>query len=197
MATYSLCSKRDTMYIFQPDSRVQKNKMFDQFSVFFALVSFRYACKNSVSLQSETSENNLLFRYFASLIFTSVLLRFASERKEGTPYSHRLHPSRPASLLVMPPFCPALLLSTSLLSFGVNYSSLKINLQSRIDLILHPSMFCSSNCSKKCCGAGTFWLEPVYMSKSGSSSNLDEKEQILNFLRSNIDFKQIKTLTSK
>ena len=57
------------------------------FSVFFASYHFVLHTKFSVSLYSETSETNLLFRYFASLIFASVSLRFASKQNVGTPYS--------------------------------------------------------------------------------------------------------------
>ena len=58
---------------------------FSVFSVFFASYHFVSHPKNSVSLQSETSETNLFFRYFASLIFAFISLRFASKRNEGTP----------------------------------------------------------------------------------------------------------------
>ena len=57
---------------------------FRYFSVFFASYHFVSHPKNSVSLQSETSETNLFFRYFALLIFAFVSLRFASKQNEGT-----------------------------------------------------------------------------------------------------------------
>ena len=48
--------------------------VFSVFLVFFASYHFVSHPKNSVSLQSETSETNLFFRYFASLIFAFVSL---------------------------------------------------------------------------------------------------------------------------
>ena len=62
--------------------------VFSVFLVFFALYNFVSHLTNSVSLESETSDTNLVFRYFASLIFAFVSLRFASKRNEGTPYLH-------------------------------------------------------------------------------------------------------------
>ena len=58
-----------------------------KFWVFFASYNFVSHTKFSVSLYSETRKTNLLFRYFALLIFASVSLRFASKRNEGTAYA--------------------------------------------------------------------------------------------------------------
>ena len=60
-------------------------KILNLFSVFFTSYHFVSHTKFSVSLYSETSETNLLFRYFASLIFASDSLRFASKQNVGTP----------------------------------------------------------------------------------------------------------------
>ena len=86
--------------IFHPYSRVTKilhnikkielgwhrNSAFYQilnlFSVFFALYHFVSHTKFSVSLYSETSKTNLLFRYFASLIFASVSFRFEAKCRD-------------------------------------------------------------------------------------------------------------------
>ena len=63
-----------------------KLRRFSVFSVFFASYHFVSHPQYSVSLQDETSETNPFLRYFASLIFASVSLRFASKRNVGTPY---------------------------------------------------------------------------------------------------------------
>ena len=63
-----------------------KLRRFSVFSVFFASYHFVSHTKYSVSLQDETSETNPFLHYFASLIFASVSLRFASKRNVGTPY---------------------------------------------------------------------------------------------------------------
>ena len=77
VATYSLCCEQFTMYSSQIQSSEKLNfwTNFPYFSVFFALCPFVLYAKNSVSLQSEKSETNPLFCYFASIIFASVLLQ--------------------------------------------------------------------------------------------------------------------------
>ena len=66
-----------------------------EFSVFFSSYHLVSHPKNSVSLQSETSETYLFFRYFAWLIFAFVSLpsemRGHPTRTRGESNSHRLY----------------------------------------------------------------------------------------------------------
>ena len=65
--------------------------MFTYFRYFgiFRFVSFRFASKIFHFASERKKRNQPFFLYFASLIFASVSLRFASQRNVGTP-SHNL-----------------------------------------------------------------------------------------------------------